>query len=74
MLVWVRAGAFVLGSLALTAGISTLALATVSWLRQWRPDVNLLVHPAQITAYGLLILLCLGLMGISGLPAARFGL
>ncbi len=69
-----RAGIFVIGSLVLTAGISALALATASWLRQWRPSINLLVHPAQMAAYGLLILLCLGLMGISGLPAARFGL
>lgn len=74
MLGALRAAIFVIGALALTAGISVLALATASWLRQWRPDVNLLVHPAQMAAYSLLILLCLGLMGISGLPAARFGL
>lgn len=74
MLVLARSGVFILGSLALTAVLGVLALATARWLRQWRPDINLLVHPAQIGAYGLVVLLCLGLMGISGLPAARFGL
>jgi membrane protease YdiL (CAAX protease family) len=74
MLTWVRAGVFIAGSLALTAGISALALATARWLRQWRLDINLLVHPSQLAAYGMMILLCLGLMGISGLPPARFGL
>lgn len=74
MLALVRSGVFILGSLALTAGLGMLALATARWLRQWRPNINLLVHPAQMGAYGLVILLCLGLMGISGLPPARFGL
>lgn len=64
---------FVAGTGALTAFISWGTYQTARLLRVWRPDRNLLLLPAENALRGAMVLACVGLGLLSGLPAATLG-
>jgi membrane protease YdiL (CAAX protease family) len=58
---------------ALTAFISWGTFQTARLLRVWQPDRNLLLLPAENAVRGVMVLACIGLGLLSGLPAATLG-
>ena len=68
-----RYALFVLLALLLTAGIGWITYQTARLLRVWRPDSNMLLAPAENALRLGLILLCIGLGLLSGLPPAVLG-
>ncbi len=68
-----RYGLFIAGSLILLILVLLGALRTAQLLRYWRPDRNLLLLPAENLVRGGLVLACLGLGWLSGLPGQRLG-
>ncbi|NOZ27543.1 MAG: CPBP family intramembrane metalloprotease [Chloroflexi bacterium] len=64
---------FLLGSLGLLALVIFGALRTARLLRQWRPDRNLLLLPAENLLRGVLLIVALALGAFSGLPYERLG-
>ena len=57
----------------LTAFISWGTFQTSRLLRVWQPDRNLLLLPAENAARGVMVLACIGLGLLSGLPATVLG-
>ncbi|MBK8047705.1 MAG: CPBP family intramembrane metalloprotease [Anaerolineales bacterium] len=64
---------FVLLTLVLIAGISTMTYASARVLKTWRPDFNPLLQPSDIAMRLLVILACIGLGYLSGLPFPQLG-
>jgi hypothetical protein len=64
---------FVLLTLLLTAGIGWVTYQAARLLRVWRPDSNMLLAPAENALRLGLVLLCIGLGLLSGLPPAVLG-
>ena len=64
---------FVLLTLILLAGIGWITYQTARLLRVWTPDSNLLLAPAENALRLGLIVLCIGLGLLSGLPPVVLG-
>ena len=63
-----------LGVVILTALLGWITFRSHLLLKEYRPDVNLLLSIPEITVRLLLVAVCLGLAWLSGLPAAELGL
>ena len=64
---------FVAGTLGLSLLVGAGAYQSARVLRDVRLDFNLLLHPAQVFLQAALVILCVGLGMLSGLPARHLG-
>ena len=66
-------GLFILLTLVLTALIGYTTFLSARLLQQWRPTENLLLDPLETAIRLCLIVVCVGLGLLSGLPATQLG-